>query len=142
MANPTVKKNSLCKRCSSKGDYFSRLFSPTFFTFNRLTALTKKIVEKTYNDNLESYILHQRMEISQVFTTIFCLFCLFEIHTYLVDFDCFSAPDLILCCSFVFLIRKIKEIQSNLALRNFLVTTKKFLKVKSSLFQTFNQSTI
>ena len=33
-------------------------------------------------------------------------------------------------------------VQSNLALRNFLVTTKKFLKVKSSLFQTFNQSTI
>ena len=33
-------------------------------------------------------------------------------------------------------------IQSNLALRNFLVTAKKFLKVKSSLFQTFNQSTI
>ena len=33
-------------------------------------------------------------------------------------------------------------IQSNLALRNFLVTTKKFLKVKTSLFQTFNQSTI
>ena len=31
-------------------------------------------------------------------------------------------------------------VQSNLALRNFLVTTKKFLKVKSSLFQTFNQS--
>ena len=34
------------------------------------------------------------------------------------------------------------KVQSNLALRNFLVTTKKFLKVKSSLFQTFNQSTI
>ena len=33
-------------------------------------------------------------------------------------------------------------LQSNLALRNFLVTTKKFLKVKSSLFQTFNQSSI
>ena len=32
--------------------------------------------------------------------------------------------------------------KSNLALRNFLVNTKKFLKVKSSLFQTFNQSTI
>ena len=31
-----------------------------------LTALTKKIVEKTYNDNLESYILHQQMEIIQV----------------------------------------------------------------------------
>ena len=41
--------------------FFSPFFSPTFFTFNRrqpersLTALTKK----TYNDNLESYILHQ-----------------------------------------------------------------------------------
>ena len=35
-----------------------------------------------------------------------------------------------------------KVIQSNLTLRNFLVTTKKFLKVKSSLFQIFNQSTI
>ena len=33
-------------------------------------------------------------------------------------------------------------VQSNLTLRNFLVTTKNFLKVKSSLFQTFNQSTI
>ena len=33
-------------------------------------------------------------------------------------------------------------VQSNLALRNFLVTTKKFLKVKSSLFQIFNQSCI
>ena len=36
----------------------------------------------------------------------------------------------------------LQHIQSNLALRNFLVTAKKFLKVKSSLFQTFNQSTI
>ena len=50
--------------------FFSPFFSPTFFTFNRrqpersLTALTKK----TYNDNLESYILHQRMEISQLST--------------------------------------------------------------------------
>ena len=34
------------------------------------------------------------------------------------------------------------QLQSNLTLRNFLVTPKKFLKVKSSLFQTFNQSTI
>ena len=34
------------------------------------------------------------------------------------------------------------KVQSNLALRNCLVTTKKFLKVKSSLFQTFTQSTI
>ena len=34
----------------------------------------------------------------------------------------------------------VQLIQSNLALRNFLVTTKKFLQVKSSLFQTFNQS--
>ena len=30
------------------------------------------------------------------------------------------------------------QLQSNLALRNFLVTTKKFLKFKSSLFQTFS----
>ena len=37
---------------------------------------------------------------------------------------------------------RVGVVQSNLALRNFLVTTKKFLKVKSSLFQTFNQSTI
>ena len=34
------------------------------------------------------------------------------------------------------------KLQSNLALRNFFVTTKKFLQVKSSLFQTFNQSTM
>ena len=38
--------------------------------------------------------------------------------------------------------RSILVVQSNLALRNFLVITKQFLKVKSSLFQTFNQSTI
>ena len=34
------------------------------------------------------------------------------------------------------------EIQSTLTLRNFLVTTKKFLKVKSALNQIFNQTTI
>ena len=34
------------------------------------------------------------------------------------------------------------EVQSKMVLRNFLVTTKKFLKVKSSLFQKFNQSII
>ena len=53
---------------------FLAFFSPTFFfTFNHrqadCSALTKKIVEKTYNDNLESYILHQRLEISQLSST-------------------------------------------------------------------------
>ena len=37
---------------------------------------------------------------------------------------------------------KVRKIQSNLAIRNFLVTLKLFLNAKSSLSQTLNQSTI